>query len=136
MEGKILVSLGRHDPIEEILPYIEKIAERGMTVTFLIPYPVKLWPWFRDHWITTESAREASVAGKRILDKYSWQSQKTLADQRISLARAVLRHRQVEVVVDICTASMRRAIKNHALDKEVRLVLLRAGRSHPLFNLL
>jgi hypothetical protein len=71
VEGKILVSLGRHDGIEEILPYIEKIAHPGMRVVFLIPYPVKLWPWFRDHWITTESRRAAIVAGRKIIHEYS-----------------------------------------------------------------
>jgi hypothetical protein len=136
MEGKILVSLRRHDPIEEILPYIEKIARPGMRVVFLIPYPVKLWPWFRDHWVTTESPREAMAAGRKIMDDYSWAVQKGLANQKISLARSVLHKRQVEVGVNICTCSMRRAIKDHSVDREVRLVLLRAGSCCPLINLL
>jgi hypothetical protein len=134
MEGKILVSLRRHDPIEEILPYIEKIAQPGMRVVFLIPYPVKLWPWFRDHWVTTESRREAMLAGKKIMNEYSWEAQKGLADQKISLAIDVLRKRQVEVVVNVCMCRMRRAIKDHSVDREVRLILLQGGSSHPLVN--
>jgi hypothetical protein len=66
MEGKILVLLRRHNRIEDILPSLEKIAQPGMKVVFLIPYPAKLWPWLRDHWVTTESSREAIVLGKKI----------------------------------------------------------------------
>jgi hypothetical protein len=136
MEGKILVLLRRHNRIEDILPSLEKIAQPGMKVVFLIPYPAKLWPWLRDHWVTTESSREAIVLGKKIADEYSWEAQKELAEQKIALARDVLQKRQVEVDATICASSMKRAIEDHNVDGEAQLVLLHAGSNHLLINIL
>jgi hypothetical protein len=136
MKGKIVVLLRRHDRIEDILPYIDKMAQPGMNIVFLIPYPVQLWPWLRDHWVTTESRRAAIVAGTKIINEYSWEAQKGLAEQKIALARDVLQKRQVEVDATICACSMTRAIRNHSVDREFQLVLLQAGSSHPLVNVL
>jgi transcriptional regulator with GAF, ATPase, and Fis domain len=36
----ILVPLHRHGRIEEVIPYIEKIARAGMRVVFRVPYPL------------------------------------------------------------------------------------------------
>lgn len=134
MEGEILVLLRRHDAIEEMLPYIEKMTQPGIRVVFLIPYPVKLWSWLRDHWITTESRSAAIVAGRKIIHEYSWEVQKTLAEQKISLARDVLHKKRVEVIANICMSGMRKAIKDHSVEREARLVL-RAGSRYPLLNL-
>jgi hypothetical protein len=136
MEREILVLFRRRDRIEEILPHIEKIAQPGMRVVFLVPYPVKLWPWVRDHWVTTDSSREAMVAGREIMDKYSWEAQKELADQKIFLARAVLHKKQVDVVVNLCVSSMRRVIKDHSVDRKARWVLFRAENRYQLINLI
>jgi len=136
MEREILVLLRRHDRIEEILPYIEKIAQPGMRIVFLIPYPVQLWPWVRDHWVTTESPREAMVAGREIMAKYSWEAQKELADQKIFLARGVLHKKQVDVAVNLCGSSMRRAVKDHSVDREARCVLFRTESRYQLINLI
>jgi hypothetical protein len=136
MEGEILVLLSRRDRIEGMLPSIEKIAQPGMRVVFLIPYPVELWPWFRDHWITTESRRTAIAAGRKIMREYSWEVQKSLAEQKISPAREVLHKKQVEVSVNICMSSMRKTIENHSVDREGRLVFLQAGSHYPPINLM
>jgi hypothetical protein len=136
MAREILVWLRRHDRIEEILPCIEKITQPGMKVVFLILYPVKLWPWVRDHWVTTDSPREAMVAGREIMAKYSWQAQKELADQKIFLARGVLQKKQVDVAVDLCVSRMRKAINDHSVDREARCVLFRTESRYHLINLI
>jgi hypothetical protein len=76
------------------------------------------------------------VAGRKIIHEYSWEVQKTLAEQKISLARDVLHKKQVEVIVNICMSSMRGAINDHSVDSAGRLVLLRAGSRYPLINLI
>jgi hypothetical protein len=134
MKEEIVVVLRRHDQIEEILPYIETIVQPGMRVVFFVPYPMNLWPWLCDHWVTTESRIAAVVAGRRIMNEYSSEMQKNLAEQRISLARAILQRMQVEVVVDIYTASVRRAVHDYCTGREACLVFLQTGKRHTLID--
>jgi hypothetical protein len=134
MKEEIVVVLRRHDRIEEILPYVEKIVQPRMRVVFLVPYPMELWPWLCDHWVTTESRRAAIMAGKRIINEYSWEMQKNLAEQRLSRARAILQRMQVEVVVDIYTASIRRAVHDYCTGREACLVSLQTGKGRTLID--
>lgn len=135
MTGKILVPLKRRDRIEEVIPYLEEVASSGMRVVFLIPYPVKSWLYLRDHWVTTESAREAMLKGRKIMEAYSWELQKALAEQKVGLAREGLQRRKVEVAVDVYTGSLRRVIGDYSVNGNVHLVMMRARGSHLLMRL-
>ena len=52
MDGKIFVGLSPRDPVEEIIPYLERLAKPGMTVVCLVRYPVERRDYLRDHWVT------------------------------------------------------------------------------------
>jgi hypothetical protein len=39
MAEKILVPLKRHDRVEEMIPYIEKVTQPGTSVVFLVHHP-------------------------------------------------------------------------------------------------
>jgi hypothetical protein len=145
MAGQILVPLKRHDRIEEILPYLEKIAQPGMRVVFLVPYPIEAWLWLQDHWVSTESTREAMSAGRKIMERHSWEMQKGLAEQKISLGCDALHRQGVQVAVDVYTGNLRRIIEDYAANGDVDLIMLQAGsrnritklmwRTIPLFGL-
>ena len=62
MEGQILVPFNSHVRVRDIISVIEKAAKPGMKIVFLIRYPVDIWEWFRDHWVTSESSRNAMLA--------------------------------------------------------------------------
>ena len=137
MAGKILVALKRDDRLEEIIPYIEKIAQPGMKVVFLLHYPVAGdFLWLGDHWITTESPREALLAGQRIVEKYSWDVQRGLAEQRVLIAREALRRKGIEVAVELYTDSLGRVVRDYTASGDVHLIMMGAGRSHPMMRLL
>lgn len=127
MAGQILVALNRHDRIQEILPYIEEIAKPGMRIVFLIPYPVELWLYLRDHWVTTESPTKAMLEGRKIMERYSWELQRGLAEQRVFPAREALRKRGVEIAVDIYTGSLRKVVESYTHDGDVHVIMMRAG---------
>ena len=61
MAGQILVPFNSHLRVEDIISVIEEAAKPGMRVVFLVRYPVDPWVWFRDHWVTTESSRDAML---------------------------------------------------------------------------
>lgn len=127
MAGQILIPLKRHDRIEQILPYIENIAQPGMRVVFLIPYPVAPWLWLRDHWVITESAREAMMAGRKIMERYSCDVQMRLAEQRVVLARQALRKIGVETAVDVYTGRLRRVVESYRRGGNVHWIMLPVG---------
>ena len=47
MAIKILVPLRKHDRLDEIVPYIEEVAEPGASVVFLIRHPVSGFKWLQ-----------------------------------------------------------------------------------------
>jgi hypothetical protein len=126
MSNQILVPMKRGERMEEIIPYLKQIVREGMKVVFLIPYPVKLWVYLRDHWVATESVREAVLSGGKIMDQYSWDLQQELAEQQISLARRLLQNPEVELAVDVYAHSLRRVIEDYTATGDVYLIMMRA----------
>jgi len=136
MTEQILVPLKRHDRLEEIIPYLEKISKPGMRVVFLIPYPVETWLWFRDHWVATESTKEAILAGRTIMHRYSWDVQRGLAEQKVFPARGALEKRGVEMAVEVYAGSLKKVVKNFTTNGDVHLILMRVGNGHLIMRFL
>lgn len=136
MAEQILVSLKRHDRVEEFLPYLENVARPGTKVVFLIRNSIDSWHQLQDHWITAESAREAMAAGQKIIVKYSWEAQRDCAEERVSGVRQALQSQGVDVGVEIYRGALREAIQNCMNNGEVHLVVMRAGVKSHLLQLL
>lgn len=136
MTGRILVPLERGDRIEDLIPYLEELAKPGMRVVFLISYPVESRLYLRDHWVTTESIKEAMMAGRRIMHRYSWEVQKELAEQRVSPAREALCKMEMEVTVDVYAGSLRKVIGEYKANGDLHLIMERVRGGHPIMRLL
>jgi hypothetical protein len=126
MNKRILVILRRMDTADQMMPYLEEVAKPGMRVVFLIPYPFESWPYLKDHWIDTESARAALLSGREVVQRYSWNLQKRAAEQKIAHLRAIFEKRQVEVGVELYTGTLKRIFREHALDERIHLIVARA----------
>src|SRR5919106_5322976 len=113
MTGQILVAFTSRHPIEEVIPHIEEMATAGMRVVFLIRFPADPWTWLQDHWVTTESSKEAMLAGSKIMERYSWERQRALAEERVAPWRHVLQNMGVEVSVDAFTGSLASVIDSY-----------------------
>jgi hypothetical protein len=50
MRKKILVPLAQNDWTEDMIPYIERVARRGMNVVFLVRYPVDGFIWAKEEY--------------------------------------------------------------------------------------
>jgi hypothetical protein len=125
MSKKILVSLGHYDRTEEVVPYVEKIAQPGIKVVFLLRYPVAGFIWPRE-----ERNSEGPSEQKRLADHYSWEENLLRAQKKVSPAFEVLQRKGAEVAVDLYTGSLRKAISNHAPEGDVHLIMARAGIRH------
>lgn len=136
MKGKILVALKRYDRVEDFLPYLEQLAESGSRVSFLIPYPVNLWLYLRDLWVTTESRTHAMQEGRDILERYSWESQRRLADQEVLPVREALEKNGVEVSVHLYSGTLKAAVAHYTATADVRWILLPEPRKAPMAGML
>src|SRR5262245_9909341 len=124
MAKRIVIPLKRNSPIEEILPGLGKIAQPGMRVVFLIPYPVESWSYR-----TTESPTKAMLAGREISHRSSWDLQRGLAEGKIAPARERLDSMQIEVAVHVYTGSLRKLLAAYKDDDETYLIMLPPTRS-------
>jgi hypothetical protein len=135
MAGQILVSLSSHARIEGIISQIEQMAKPGTKVTFLTRYPVDSWAWLRDHWINSESPKDAMLAGRRVLETYSYAAQRQLAEQMVLSARNTLSKMGVEIAVDVYTGPIRTVVETYTRKGDVQLVT-QAKRGIPMIRLM
>jgi hypothetical protein len=127
MAGQILVPFNSHLQLEDIISVIEEAAKPGMRVVFLVRYPVDPWEWFRDHWMTTESSRDAMLAGRKVMERYSREGQMALAEEMVAPWRYVLQKTGVTVAVDVYTGSLSSVVEDYSRGDGISLVM----RDHP-----
>ena len=123
MEGQILVPFNSHLRVRDVISVIEKVAKPGMRIVFLIRYPVNFSAWFRDHWVTTESSRDAMLAGRKIMDRYSLDGQRALAEEILVPWRHALQKMEVKASVDVYTGSLSRVVENYRRRDGISLVM-------------
>ena len=127
MAGQILVPFNSHLQLKDIISLVEEAAKPGTGVVFLVRYPVDPWEWFRDHWVTTESSRNAMLAGGKVMEKYSWEGQRALAEEMVAPWGYVLQKMGVKAAVAVYTGSLSSVVENYSRGDEISLVM----RDHP-----
>lgn len=127
MAKQILVPLKRDDGVKEIIPYVERVAQPGMKVVFLLRYPVYGFVWGRKESGIEATLEARKTAVRKIGEYYTWEEQRRLAENRVSPAREALERRGVEVTVDVCTDRLGRAVKSYTQNGDVHLIVMQAG---------
>jgi hypothetical protein len=122
MNKKILVPLGKYDRSEDMIPYIMEVAKPGMTVIFLVRYPIDGLRCPKE-----EIGRRAALETKELVRYYSWQTNVETANARIAHACEVLRANGIEAVADVYTGSLKRTIRRYAVHADVHSIMTRAG---------
>lgn len=111
MPAKILVVWRESDRVDGIEPYLEKLVTPGMTAIFLVPYPLDSRQYLLDYWgVTTESARAAVSTAEGLSRRYSWETQKELAENSLAQVRRALQKMQVDLEIRLCSGSFREAM--------------------------
>ena len=109
MTGQILVPLRRNDRIEDVVPYLERIARPGCKVTLLIHYSVEGLDWFQGQSMPSVVEEEKLVAEKNTF-----------------LSLEALRERDVTVALDIYAGPLRKVVKQYTLRGDIDLVMIAA----------
>ena len=149
MAREILVALKSEDRLRQMIPYIEKIAQSGMRVIFLLRFiPQPAFTVSQHNSIELRSF-EGEVEKTRFTKENnsgtaSIEEQRLSAEHKVFLALEALRKRGIEITVDVYTGSLRRAIKRYTSKGDVHLIVMRRRRelvmdsihkAFPLFGL-
>ena len=128
MAKQILVPLKRDDRVEEIIPYVEKVAQPGMKVVFLLRYPGEDLGRIFALCAKMEGRKpERLAATRQLTDIYSWEGNLERANRKVSSAVEVLRRKGTEAVVDVYTGSLRKAVRSYTVNGDVDLIVTPAG---------
>jgi len=128
MGGQILVALNGDDRLEQINPYIEKVAQPGMRVVYLIRYSVSGGLKTVPNWWTSEDfLEEPSLAQRKILERDSLvDDQVRLTQLKVFLAQEALRKKGVEIVADVYTGRLKKVVERYMRRGDVKFILSRA----------
>jgi nucleotide-binding universal stress UspA family protein len=129
MAGKILVALNRLERAEEITPYLENLARSGTKVIFLFRYPIEFGPYLRDYWMESESAKKIMLAGRKLIDSYSWEAQKARAEEKIAATCKVLREKEIVFEAELYTGSLKTRLREHTRAGNVEWIIMPARAS-------
>lgn len=126
MTREILVPLKSSDRIEDVVPYIQMVAQAGMKVVFFVSYPANgLLELIRDHWVEEENRSRVKAQARNILERYSREGQNKIAEARVATAKEALSKKGVEVEVKIYTETLHTALETHTRNNHTFLVLMR-----------
>jgi hypothetical protein len=131
MRKKILVPLAQNDWTEDMIPYIERVARRGMNVVFLVRYPVDGFIWAKE-----EYDMRAAVQARQLVNYYSWENNLENAERKLSPVCEALRAKGVQATVDVYAGSLKKAVRSHMASGDVHLILQRAGIGQRIAGLL
>jgi hypothetical protein len=136
MAEKILVPLKRHDRVEEVIPYIEKVTQPGTSVVFLIHHPVNGLKWLQAYCGIMQCGLEKTMAIRRMVESYSVKMLSQLAHQKVFHTCEALHKLGVKVAVEVYTGSLRKTLRSYVLGGDVDLIVMRPGIGHQIMDFL
>lgn len=125
MAGQIIIPLSGSDRLEEVLPYLERVAQPEMKAVFLIHVGLSHFEEIANQLLTIDTGLGSGfLLGRNNGDELVKQ-QIRLAEEKIFPACAALRARGMEIRVSVFAGSVRKAVRDYALKEEVHLVMMR-----------
>jgi hypothetical protein len=112
MARQILIPLKEHDRPEEILPYLEEIAQPGTEVVFLVRCKQGGFGWLSHQSTIMQTEIRTLTAVRTLAIRDFWQRQIQLTKQRTLPAREALKRKGVAVGVQCYMGSLGKAIAN------------------------
>ncbi len=131
MAKQILVPISRNDRVKEMIPYVERVAQPGMKVVFLVRYPVGGFDeYIRAGMATGETGIPNPEKVRKIGERYFMDSQHQMARQKVFPACDALQEKGAEVTVDVYTGSLNDAVQSYTDNGDVHLLMAHAGIGH------
>jgi hypothetical protein len=127
MGGQILVALKDDDRLEEIIPYIERIAQPGMKVVYLIRHSVIVdLKTVQDFGMGLEFPEEPSSMQQKMERDSLEEEQARLSQHKVFLAQEALRKKGIEMVADVYRGRLKKVVERYLRKGDVKFILTRA----------
>ena len=136
MAEKILVPLKRHDRVDEVTPYIEKVTKPGRSIVFLIHHPVNNFKWLQAYCGIMQCGVEKTTAIRKMVESYSTKMRRQLTHQKVFRTCEALHKLGVKVAVETYKGSLRKTLRTYMLGDDVELIVMRPGIGHQIMNFL
>ena len=136
MAEKILVPLKRHDRVDEVIPYIEKVTKPGRSIVFLIHHPVNNFKWLQAYCEIMQCGVEKTTAIRKMVESYSTKMRRQLTHQKVFRTCEALHELGVKVAVETYKGSLRKTLRTYMLGDDVELIVMRPGIGHQIMNFL
>ncbi|HEX9156337.1 MAG TPA: hypothetical protein VF819_12265 [Nitrospira sp.] len=127
MAEKILVPLKRHDRVEEVVPYIERVTRPGMGVVFLIHHPVSGLKWLQAYCGIMECGLDNALMLRKMMESYAVKTRRQLAEQKVFQTCQGLHRLGVKTAVEVYSGSLTKNLKSYVSKGDAQLVLVRSG---------
>lgn len=129
MKREVLVGLRSPDRIDDAVFFLQDIVAPEMKIVFLIPYPVERWSYLPKHCDEAEIGRAATLVNQKNINQSTWETQRNLAEARLSGARQALRNQNVEIEFGLYTGRLTWAIREYVAHSEFHWIVTPTGRS-------
>jgi hypothetical protein len=126
MNNKILVPLKKHDRVAEIVPFIEKVAQPGTSVMFLVRRPVNGLKWLQAYSAVSQCGVDNALVVARMAQSHSTRTRAQLAKQQVFNTCAALQRMGVKVGVEVYAGSLRDTLLSYGIGGD-NLVVMRPG---------
>lgn len=131
MAKQILVPVSRNDRVKEMIPYVERVAQPGMKVVFLLRFPVDgFQECIRAGMTTGETGIPNPDKVNKLGARYSLESQQQLAQRRVYPACDAVQKKGAEVSVEVYSRYLREVLREYAANGDVHLIVQRTGIGH------
>jgi hypothetical protein len=125
MAEKILVPLRKHDRVEEVIPYLEKVAQKDTRVVFLIRHPENGFKWLQAYCGIMESGLDNTAMLIKIMESYSVTARMQFAKQKVFQTCQALHRLGVKTEVEVYSGGLKKIIRRYLRNGAVELVIMR-----------
>ncbi len=127
MAEKILVPLKRHDRVEEVIPYIERVARPGTSVVFLIHHRVSGFKWLQAYCGLMESGLDNALMLRKMIESYSVKTRRRLVEQKVFQTCQALHRLGVKTAARVYSGNLTKNLQSDICEGDSQVVLVRSG---------
>lgn len=123
MACQIVIPMSGSDRIEEVLPYLESVAQPKMKAVFLIHVGLSHFDEITAQLLASDTGLGFESPSARNDNEFTKEHLR-LAEEKILPRCAALRAGGMEIIVSVFTGSWRTAVRDYARNEEVHLVMM------------
>ncbi len=125
MAEKILVPLRKGDRIDEVIPYLEKVAQTDTLVVFLIHHRECAFRWLEAYCGIMEGGLDNALMLRRMIESYSIKTRRQLAEQKVFQTCQALHRLGVKTAVELYSGGVKKILNGYVSKGDVDLVIMR-----------